>query len=165
MRITLIFAAAALLPTPAMAQDFGDLVDGVTDQIEDAFAGAASGARPDAMPVGDSDAYTERWDSMRPVTFDHVIEGPPGPVTLILEGRTLDGNQTVAVYRVDRNGVRIPGWKMFVITTREGNKATAMLTLPRPPEGETVARQPVEIVVENYSGRRSQGDFALRVVP
>lgn len=165
-------AATAALPSPAAAQGIlGDVLGEVADELENAMEATASEAGASPMPGGDSgaaldpDAYTQSWDSMRPVRFEHVIEGPPGPVTLLLDGRTLDGNQTVSVYRVDRYGVRVPGWRMFVITTREGNRAAGTLTLPRPPEGETIARQPVVIVVENHSGRRSQGEFALRVIP
>jgi len=169
MRSVFLIAALAALPfaAPAQAQDLGGLLGGIArDALEEAVSGerkppaSSGGSYAQAHP----EAFSESWDSMRPVRFEHVIEGPPGPVTLVLDGRTVDGNQTVAVYRVDRNGVRIPGWRLFVITTREGNSATGTITLPPPPEGETVARQPVVIAVENLSGRRSQGEFALRVV-
>lgn len=174
MRTILILATAATtaLPSSAAAQGIlGEVLGEVADELENAMEASASDTGEASVPGGDpgaafgSGAYTQSWDSMRPVRFEHVIEGPPGPVTLLLDGRTLDGNQTVSVYRVDRYGVRVPGWRMFVITTREGNRAAGTLTLPRPPEGETIARQPVVIVVENHSGRRSQGEFALRVIP
>lgn len=166
----LLAAAVGALPLAASAdaQDLGGILGGIArDALEEAVAGEeeSPGSTGGSYAGVYSDAFTQSWDSMRPVRFEHVIEGRPGPVTLLLDGRTLDGNQTVAVYRVDRHGVRVPGWRMFVITTREGNRAAGTLTLPRPPEGETVARQPVVIVVENHSGRRSQGEFALRAVP
>ena len=169
MRNLLSFAAAlVVLAAPAVAQDLGGILGGIA---KEALEGASE-ARPASRLAGESDArtdpgaYVERWDSMRPVRFEHVVEGPPGPVTLILEGRTLDGNQTIAVYRVDRNGVRIPGWRLFVITTRDGNSATGTLTLPRVRTGgATLGRQRVAVMVENHSGRRSRGEFALRVVP
>lgn len=170
MRSMFLFAAAASLPftAPAQAQDLGGILGGIArDALEEAVSGTQEPADSSAGSYAQAhpDAFSESWDSMRPVRFEHVIEGPPGPVTLILDGRTVDGNQTVAVYLVDRNGVRIPGWRLFVITTREGNSATGTITLPPPPEGQTIARQPVVIAVENLSGRRSRGEFALRVVP
>ena len=157
---TALALSATALSAAAGAQDIGPVLPALAREIP---AAAAAAPPAPALP-GVGDSYTQSWDSMRPVRFDHVIEGPPGPVTLLLDGRTLDGNQTVAVYRADSNGVRIPGWRLFVITTRDGNRASGTLTLPKPARGESVGKQPVIVMVENHSRRRSQGEFALRVV-
>lgn len=165
MRKSLTIAVvAAMMPLSASAgaQDLGRILGGVAREVLDDRASEAPAPAP---RFGGPGALVRSWDSLRPVRFDHVIEGHSGPVTLILDGRTLDGNQTVAVYRADANGVRITGWRLFVITTRDGNSATGTLTLPRPKEGESVGRQPLIVMVENHSGRRSRGEFALRMVP
>lgn len=165
MRKSAILVTAAILAAPAAAfaspWSLGERALGI---LEGAVRGdRAPMARPLA-PHGPG-VHANTWRSDRPVRFDHVIEGPPGPVTLILEAHAVDGNQTVAVYRADEHGVRQTGWRMFVITTRDGNAARGTLTLPPIPHGENQARQPVIVMVENYSGHLSQGGYTLRVAP
>lgn len=105
-----------------------------------------------------------RWQSAGFSTFRHVIEGPPGRVNLVLDACTsASGGETVAVYPVDRQGVRKTPRIMFVIATLRGNARSGSLVLPKPPPGQKVSKLPVMVVVENASGRPHSGAYRLTV--
>ena len=105
-----------------------------------------------------------RWQSDRYTSFRHMIEGPPGRVNLVLDACTsASGGETVAVYPVDRRGVRKTPRIMFVIATLRGNARSASLVLPKPPRGQRISKMPIMVVVENASGRPHTGAYRLTV--
>ena len=105
-----------------------------------------------------------RWQSDRYTSFRHIIEGPPGRVNLVLDACTsASGGETVAVYPIDRHGVRKTPRIMFVIATLRGNARSASLVLPKPPRGQRISKVPIMVVVENASGRPHSGAYRLTV--
>jgi hypothetical protein len=144
--------------------------DGKDQQPDAGYADPEEPPRADGYDASEEVLPTEpgvmadSWSSDRFSRFSHVLEGEPGPVTLVLEGRSdMPGGETVAVYRADRAGRRQSGWRLFVIATRDGNVATAPFVIPAPGPGETLGRADLLVVVENHSGRRSNGDYRLTV--
>ena len=126
--------------------------------------GAAEGCAADGNSTAEAGAqvFSNTWQSDGYTTFQHVIEGAPGKVNLVLNACTsASGGETVAVYRVDAQGVRKTPRIMSVIATLRGNARSASVTLARPPRGEQTSRLPIMIVVENASGREHTGEYRL----
>lgn len=161
-------AAMAALPLPAMAQDFGGIIDDLTDELEEAVTGSASEA-PSSPTSGESAAageHSRHWQSATRSRFYHVLEGEPGPYRLTIRATTTSpGGETVAVYPQTASGERGSPRIGFVIATTVGNAEEMFVTIPRPPEGETRGRLPIIVDVENASGREYAGDYSLELDP
>ena len=125
-----------------------------------AFVLVAAGPAFAQAPLSNS------WSSAEFSRFTHVLEGPPGTHTLIIDARTdSPGGETVAVYPQTQHGRRGSPRLLTVIATRQGNSAEGTVRLPAPAAGESVARLPIMVVVENASGRLYSGDYRLTFVP
>lgn len=161
-------AAAVALPAPVAAQDFGGIIDDITDGLEDAVRGSTSEALPPSGPEGSVAAgeHSRHWQSATRSRFYHVLEGTPGPYRLTIHATTTSpGGETVAVYPQTAGGERGSPRIGFVIATTVGNAEEMLITIPRPPEGETQGRLPIIVDVENASGREYSGDYSLELEP
>ena len=109
---------------------------------------------------------SNRWDSDKPSTFRHTLEGSPGVKQLRIDAvSSASGGETVAVYPLGPDGERGKARILFVIATREGNSRAGTVTLPQPPRGQAFARLPIVVVVENAAGRRNSGEYTLTLAP
>lgn len=119
-----------------------------------------------AGPAFAQAALSNSWSSSEFSMFPHVLEGPPGSHTLIIDARTdSPGGETVAVYPQTREGRRGSPRILTVIATRQGNSAEGTVRFPTPAAGESVTKVPIMVVVENASGRRYSGEYRLTLVP
>ncbi len=170
MRIIFVLSAAAMtaLPFSASAQDFGGIIDDITDELEEAVTGSASEAPTNPILEGSaaSGEHSRHWQSATRSRFYHVLEGAPGPYRLTIRATTTaPGGETVAVYPQTTGGERGSPRIGFVIATTVGNAEEIFVTIPRPPEGETQGRLPIIVDVENASGREYAGDYSLELEP
>lgn len=136
-----------------------------------AFAGVAACTPPAAppsegpppaveAPAVDTGPYTNSWDSAEFSRFRHTLHAPtPGVYELTLAATTNSpGGETVAVYPIDAAGAAETARIMFVIATTVGGAETEAVTIPA--EG-----LPVEVAVENASGRALAGSYTLTLTP
>ena len=131
-----------------------------------ALAAAAGFAAIAAAAAAQPQMLGNHWDSDKASTFTHVLQGSPGRRVLRIDATTTaSGGETVAVYPMAADGGRGRARILCVIATVQGNSRTGAVTLPAAPPGETVARLPVVVVVENASGRRNAGDYTLTLAP
>lgn len=97
-----------------------------------------------AGPAFAQDPLSNSWSSSEFSTFPHVLEGPSGSHTLVIDARTdSPGGETLAVYPQTRDGRRGSPCIMTVIATRQGNSAEGTVRLPAPAVGESLATLPV----------------------
>jgi len=111
-------------------------------------------------PAADLGPYTNAWDSSEFSRFRHTLHAAaPGQHTIQISATTNSpGGETVAVYPLREDGSRGGSRIVFVVADFDGENASGALTIPA--EG-----LPVEVVVENASGRRDTGNYALTVTP
>lgn len=109
-------------------------------------------------PAVDLGPYTNSWDSAEFSRFRHTLhaaEAGDYQVTLAAS-TTSPGGETVAIYPIGPDGAPTTARVMFVIATVRGGSETRAVTIP-------AAGLPVEVVVENASGRRFSGTYTITV--
>jgi len=124
-------------------------------------------AEPPATPAAEAPApeanlgpYENDWDSAEFSRFDHTLHAAaPGDYVLTLSATTSSpGGETVAVYPISESGEPETARIMFVIASTRGETETRSIAIPE-------AGLPVQVVVENASGRPFAGHYSLSVTP
>lgn len=118
----------------------------------------AADAATEAAPAADLGPYTNTWDSAEFSRFRHTLNAPAaGDYAVTLAATTTSpGGETVAIYPIGPDDAPATDRVMFVIATTGGGSETRSVTIPA--EG-----LPVEVVVENASGRRFAGEYSITV--
>ena len=128
------------------------------------FGGTTSASISGGAPV----MFVNRWASAGKTGFSHVIEGPVGPVRIILETCSdAGGGETVAIYPADSVGQRVqrkPRY-IFSIANRRGNVRYANAVIAPSRRGAARGTIHMAVIVENASGRFHSGAYRLTVGP
>jgi hypothetical protein len=124
-------------------------------------ADAPAVAEEPAAPAADMGPYSNSWDAAEFSRFRHTLNAPtPGDYQLTLTASTNSpGGETVAVYPVGPDGAAATARIMFVVTTTAGSESRTE-TVSVPAEG-----LPVEVAIENASGRPFAGTYTLTLAP
>jgi hypothetical protein len=114
----------------------------------------------EALAAVDLGPYTNSWNSAAFSHFSHTLRASvPGAQTLTLQAQTTSpGGETVAVYPIGPDGERQTARIVFVIATTRGESEDAAVEVPA--EG-----LPVEVIVENASGRPFAGNYTITLTP
>jgi hypothetical protein len=120
----------------------------------------APAAEAPPAPVSEFGPYSNAWDSDGLSGFRHTLSAPtPGAHTLTLQATTTSpGGETVAVYPIGSDGARQTTRIMFLIADTDGSSESESVEIP-------AGGLPVEVIVENASGRRFAGSYTLTVAP
>lgn len=145
MRASLITLALALAACSPPAQ-----TEAQTAPADTATEAAAS---------VDYGPYANSWDAAEFSRFSHTLHATtPGPHEVVLTASTTSpGGETVAIYPIGPDGEPLTARVMFVIASTAGGSETETVDIPA--EG-----LPVQVAVENASGRRFAGHYEITVL-